>query len=394
MDYSNWMSLTTAIHDLPLRYICLPASHDSGTYALTSSVIADFSGDEVEFLEQVVAWLSAIQGIEQYVGDPEAFVYSTVLPAIEGLMTTNSRSISEQLADGIRCLDLRIYCDLTSSQFYLYHTLIGPLLSDVLDDIAAFLRSTQGEIVYVTMGHFDNFGQNEVYTQNVENFVNLVTEKFGNYAYLPEISDGVIANDPFYQTYDQIVSQGGTPSSKVILVCSEVNNSETLWPVDYSPVDNDTNVDNTTIYGCYSEADTDDAVISKQQAEFNERQVDSPFALFMILTPTDNDAMGILVNRLVYVFYGLAEALTTTNLDIAKKVSSLVECLKPLAVTPSWTSIAELCQPMDQDISSIIYTNFLANYSGNNPLSFIYVDFYETTNIVDLAINYSQNIFG
>ncbi len=41
MDYSRWMELNTNIHTKPLRYICLPLSHDSGTYALTDEMAPD-----------------------------------------------------------------------------------------------------------------------------------------------------------------------------------------------------------------------------------------------------------------------------------------------------------------------------------------------------------------
>ena len=51
MDYSRWMELTPAIHNLPLGNICLPASHDAGTYGLTTLLTEDLDSDEKSLVE-------------------------------------------------------------------------------------------------------------------------------------------------------------------------------------------------------------------------------------------------------------------------------------------------------------------------------------------------------
>lgn len=46
---------------------------------------------------------------------------------------------------------------------------------------------------------------------------------------------------------------------------------------------------------------------------------------------------------------------------------------------------------VDSDIEKVMVNHFLASFQGNNPISFIYLDYYETTDIVHFAINLSLN---
>ena len=75
---------------------------------------------------------------------------------------SQNRTIRQQLDDGIRFFDLRIYHD-TDDSFYVQHALRGSELNDVLLQIRHFLdiHSTSGELILLSMSH-TNFGNDPV----------------------------------------------------------------------------------------------------------------------------------------------------------------------------------------------------------------------------------------
>jgi len=294
MDYSNWMGSTTAIHGLPLGNICLPASHDSGTCGLTTQLTQDLDADEqkiVTLLQAIAAKIQAIPGVTPYIPDAYAWVYDAVILTIRNLLTANATSVSQQLADGIRCLDLRIYFDSASQQFYTYHTLVGTPLTQILGEIAAFLGSTKAEIVYVTFGHFRGF---ELNTPTFFAMNAAITQALGEYAY-PQLIDPnteQISNPVFQQTYEEIVSYGTAGSKAVLVNAGYATESpvETFWPTTYSPPDDEGN--GGVVAGDYANSSSLAAMISDQQDQYKNRG-SLPFALYMLLTPQDTDVTGV-----------------------------------------------------------------------------------------------------
>ncbi|MNN41356.1 hypothetical protein D3C81_1554720 [compost metagenome] len=153
------MYVTTGIHNRKLRNICLPASHDSGTCNLSDTLTPDPNPElkkALDIVQKIAKDMDKIPGIGKII-NPFAWVQDAIVPAIKGVSTATTRSIGQQLSDGIRSLDLRVYYNAGDKQFYTYHGLMGTRITDILNDILTFLQSTSGEIVFVTMGHFKCF---------------------------------------------------------------------------------------------------------------------------------------------------------------------------------------------------------------------------------------------
>jgi hypothetical protein len=404
MDYMNWMSQTSAIHSTFLSNICLPATHDSGTYSLTDILTQGLDSDErtiVRSLSEVACQVINNQSIPdsdifEYVSNPSQWIYNTVIPYINGLMTATGQNIATQLKDGIRCLDLRVYYDAPSNQFYTYHTLIGSPLTAVLVALSNFLQTTQAEIVYVTLGHLRGFGEGDTFNQNVSLLCETVKAYVGNFVYVPEYSGGSITDNPFGQTYNQIVTQNSsTPQSRAILVLGVDSPPDpAFWPVQYSPPDN-----GGIVFGSYANTDDLPTMVEDQMNKFNQR-MNLPFALFAILTPQPDQVTSIIGSQLYTTISGEANIIQPSDPNLAGYLMAIANNLKP-SEPPLYSSLRELSQKVEPDLKTIIYEKLLRGGQVNNPLSFIYLDFYETvgtdsypaTCLADIAINLSQNIF-
>ncbi len=393
MDYSNWMKLTPAIHGLPLGNICLPASHDAGTYGLTTLLTQDLGSDEqqlVTLLNEIAQRIQNVPGVTPYIPNAEAWVYDAVISAIRGLLTANSRSVSQQLADGIRCLDLRVYYD--GKRFYTYHTLIGAPLDEVLDEIAGFLSPAEppkGEIVYVTVGHFRGFSAQDP-AFGVLN--EMLTLTLGRYAY-PQLVDSEkkhITNPVFQQTYEEIISHG-TPGSKVVLVNAGYETSSpvmTFWPETYSPPDDEGK--GGVIAGDYSNSSTLAEMVSKQQTQYGNRG-SLPFALYMLLTPQVSDVEGVVAGTLATALYREVDRISSRAPSVGAALQAIAASLSMPA--PEWKTLQQLSLDVDTDLGANV-SQVTGPLPSPNPLSFLYVDFYEVTNAVDLAIQYSTGSSG
>src|SRR5690606_15537025 len=77
---------------------------------------------------------------------------------------TQDLSIYKQLAYGIRYFDLRPGWD--GSDLYIYHTVRGPKLSEVLDDVARFMQEGHRELVILKLSHYVSF-DDDVYQRMV-----------------------------------------------------------------------------------------------------------------------------------------------------------------------------------------------------------------------------------
>lgn len=124
----NWMEqLAGWIEHLPLNRIAIPGTHDSGTYGLDTS--SEYAPDD--------------PGIRTWLGDG-----SGTKSLYVRWSRTQSLTVAEQLACGIRSLDLRIATyGGDDDDIRITHGLWGPSLDDVLAQIKAFVRRYPKEIV-------------------------------------------------------------------------------------------------------------------------------------------------------------------------------------------------------------------------------------------------------
>ena len=314
-----------------------------------------------------------------------------------GTSTATSKTIAQQVADGIRCLDIRLYYHSQDQQVYTYHGLIGSRITGdggILDDIRSFLSSTSGEIVYITMGHCTGFSNTD---STYQSFLQQVTEKLGNFTFKHR------GGNPFETKYEDILSQNRieTETSRVILVLdTETVPSENFWPVTYSPPNapND-GITGWNIAGVYSNSSDANTTIAQQLGVFAEAKARSlPFALYMTLTPSTSESIWIIVADLSSAIAKLGVAmLSVGQLEIYGLLEGVAVALELYKLSLSWTTLYQLSQqidqysqpPMNPGLVSLLTTRFQAADAPENQISIIYSDYYETTAIVDLAIHYS-----
>lgn len=135
LDRNTWMERMAGRLDLkPLWKLTLPASHDSGMYALEDKRVREECRD---------------------------LKIDVPVSEIKKYAKTQSRTIGEQLAAGIRYFDLRPVHD--GGNFRVYHDLEGPNFlgeNGILQQIATFFKGVQKELVIIKLKKFCNFDSN------------------------------------------------------------------------------------------------------------------------------------------------------------------------------------------------------------------------------------------
>jgi hypothetical protein len=132
---ADWMARIPGLADRPLNEIVVPGTHDSATNALISvydrpvdDVFAPDGEDPVtrlgEFVKLTDKWSKA-----------------------------QSKDVATQLADGMRYIDLRP-CKEKSGTLRICHSLYGPKVGDILDQVRAFADAHPKEIVFLSLGGF------------------------------------------------------------------------------------------------------------------------------------------------------------------------------------------------------------------------------------------------
>lgn len=385
MEYRNWMRLNTAIHSRQLKQICLPMTHDTGTYGLTDVLCpydyAFFAAVEAS-IAKLVADLTRI-GVPES-ADPAATLLKEAIGAAKGLATATQQDVGAQLDAGIRGFDLRVSYDPTDSTFKTFHGLWGASIPSILQQIAIFLGSTQGEIVYLNMSHFSGID-----AALQEEFNDMVLRELGHWGYYPLWNNGIITNDVFSQTYAQII--GGSNSSRVILVNSAAPDGDpNFWPVAYCPP-----VDTRTTFaidGVYTNTEAVETMLGAQTAQY-QAAVDAgmPFALYMTLTPSNltyGEVIGLALSGAVVQ---IGEELSLLNPILGAEVIAFGLGLKVADLILPFTTLLELSQRIDRQLDTLVIDNFLPISPNANQISMIFLDFFETTAVVDLAIQLSND---
>lgn len=398
-----WMAENTMLHDRKLRDICLPATHDSGTFALTD--VMDDDGWKgpldklLDVLNEIAEKIRDIPGIGHLLDDLDPLTWiltNAVMPAIHNVSTSTRRSVLQQLWDGIRGFDFRVYYH--EDDFYVGHGgVIGPKLRGIFQDIAGFLSTTEGEIIYMTMGHWTHFDA-DIHNR----FADLVQEHLGSYACRRQVMGGwgqSVPPDVFDRTYQEIVSGGGQLQSRVILVYDlgpddtshGVANRDIFWPMTYSPpssgIGEKPPYQLPGIYGFYTATTDKDEMLSKQKEQYQTARTNNfPFALYTTLTPSTFDTILRVIVSLKESFL-LLRILPTSwfvaGLDILGITSEMVDSALP------WHTLEELTGRVSPDLDALVNNNFV-DKSGDNAISLLYLDYYENTKVVELAIKLSR----
>ncbi|SJZ51549.1 hypothetical protein [Sediminibacterium ginsengisoli] len=412
MDYKNWMYNLYAgqRNNTLIQNICFPATHDSGTCKLRDKATTDTDAQMVTLLDtinSISTKLSAIPGLIGIIGEAEKWVCDKIFDSILGVSQTTTRTIGEQLRDGIRCLDLRIKYSHENHtgkhRFFTYHGMVGSNMEDVLGDIKTFLEKTSGEIVVVNVGHFQHFLEHS-YTE----FINLLSTYLEEYAFLcctaydSNSNTYQVQNDYFTQTYEQIVTQRtGKIQSTVIITFGNTYNIEQsptgyfLWPNQYCSPSSSSSSGPVT--GSYSDSDDFNTMLQGQVT--NWQQADGiPFALYMTLTFTDDDITNIITNAALPAISDLLPIVLVAlppGINVAAYIGlkEYISYLLSTTTEPPWTTINQMSAPIQSQLYGLVAQSFVQQGATTNTIAYIYVDFYENTNLVDLciALNTSNN---
>jgi len=129
-----WMEAAyDKIKDKTLAQLCLPGSHDSGTYQLFDILAPDAEKIIKELWNK--ARVGGATGIGEY---------------IKAMAVTQTRTFYQQFEDGIRYIDLRV-CFM-DGKFYTCHSLRGNLISTLMQDVRKFLDENQKEVIVFKVG--------------------------------------------------------------------------------------------------------------------------------------------------------------------------------------------------------------------------------------------------
>ncbi|MGB8248210.1 MAG: hypothetical protein WCE98_09400 [Chlorobium sp.] len=137
----------------PLKQLCLPSTHDSGTYRLDLKLAPD-AADLIKTLYDYADTENNATGVRKY---------------IRGMAVCQSLTIREQLDSGIRVIDLRV-CKV-DGVYYCCHALLGDEIRVLLKDMAGFLSANPYEVVVVKVGlkEMSDAEETEAWSYLVEN---------------------------------------------------------------------------------------------------------------------------------------------------------------------------------------------------------------------------------
>lgn len=148
-DRSRWMSDRVELGPLPLRELILPGSHDAGMYGAGVDTIPFFG-------------------------------------------KAQDKSIFQQLTYGIRWFDLRVTeLFFPYDNLYIHHgEAIGPLLTEVLDDVKSFMSKGNPELVILKFSHFGSTVGGDFTADQYKEMVKQINDRLGEWLYRDPLPPG------------------------------------------------------------------------------------------------------------------------------------------------------------------------------------------------------------
>eukprot|EP00760_Papus_ankaliazontas_P014715 PhM_4_TR16135/c2_g3_i1/m.5412 len=135
--YQNWMRDNFALlQSKPIYDICMPGTHDSGTYALTTTVAPSAP--------------SFVQELKKITGD----TFMSVVTAW-AQSQPSEQCIHDQLMLGSRYTDLRVDYDAPNDTLRIAHGLFGPAVKDVVTQIQQFHAAHPDEFLVIAFNSLD-----------------------------------------------------------------------------------------------------------------------------------------------------------------------------------------------------------------------------------------------
>ncbi len=187
-DYSTWMS-EPAIQAKSLSELTLPGTHDSATFAL-EPVLSQIKYDDIKFLWRLSPDPAPADGNWPFPEDGTIHVgsdlMSYVLNAVMRVSTAQINDLTQQLNDGIRFFDLRIYHD-TDGHYYAQHAVRGLRFEDLLAQVRLFIDAhpTSGELIFLQIS------QTNFQKEQAAEVSKMIRDHLDPYLYMPTGAQGV-----------------------------------------------------------------------------------------------------------------------------------------------------------------------------------------------------------
>ncbi len=176
---SDWMGdQANLIGNNPLNGIFIPGSHDSATYRLEQKF-----GKNQDLTSKLNVLRYFLVGF-------------AVTKIAEKWAQAQNLTIHEQLLNGVRYLDLRVIYRDSKKDFYTVHSLYGPSLDEVLQQIVSFLQKHPREILIIQIGDLRYMPQGQ---KNHVNLIFKIKERLGKWL-VPNNVDSL--NKPIQELWD------------------------------------------------------------------------------------------------------------------------------------------------------------------------------------------------
>lgn len=324
-DYlKNWMFLNKSLRDKPLKDICFPGSHDCGTWDLSDEYTA--SADE------------SLKMMKTRFGEK---AHKAAADATRGLAKTTTVNIQHQLNLGVRALDVRVYFPLNKPPC-IHHTLLGPEISEILDQVSTFCKSTQGEIILLWMSHFES----EPYENGGSlQLRKMILDKLGPYLFKP-------GNKPAMECkFSEVV---GNKGSKVILIME----SDLSYPKDFWKP-SQLLKDGGNFEMPYANEATVERMTRVLKPDYLEKSTkEEPLQLYITLTPQDEHCDRIVRTAL-------------------EKVVGIAALGDKTRWTADWSTVEALSKPIWSNFNEVV--KGVRNGSASDPgrVTILWADFPE-----------------
>jgi hypothetical protein len=387
----SWMTdlanSTPGFPDLKLSQICFPGTHDTGTYSLGSTFTTDPGGSYktiMDTINNIAATIDKIPSISLYI-DPLDWVKKGVVGCTRDLATATHSDIVQQLDDGIRCLDLRVYYNHEDpgNPFYTYHGLVGVPIAPILSEVAHFITDVApaGEVIYVQMGGYwdDNTPGNHFNNDQLSQLSDLIWSYFPDKSKLFGPGDG---SDFTNYSYSTITGSDGRECSKVILIMDsplQTDQSKIWSTAQFS----------AKFSGSYANTEDRSQMISDQQSKSVKAKKDSvAFVLELTLTPTSTETITKLIEKSLYpailVLAGWVALVCVSNPVLWLVGSVIVTALLVWArvwgyYAVPYTSLQNLSSQIFSSASPTVAALYQDYFQGTEYAapSIIWMDFYE-----------------
>jgi hypothetical protein len=362
----NWMSDLPGIDSKKISDLTLPATHNSGAYDFISEIapVNDLPS-WIPKLKNAADSISNITGVDLFLS--KKVISQFIVDLNFDLGRTQNRSVGEQLAYGVRSLDLRV-CSF-KGELRTYHGLVAVPVKKVLDEIRNFLDTARREVVFVNASHMSNLKPEEH-----QKFFGLIHGTLGErlYNYDSTKSIGEV-------TVGEIVRRGTQSSSRVVFFYDvsgvDLKPSLPAWVWPYQGISSE-----------YANTSSLEKMIADQQEKLDQNSgtAQRMFELSWILTTQSEDAVTEAVTRL----RALLEAVGGIPGLVASEI--LEKFKKKLGASGdkelSWHSLQQLSRRPNAVLWDFVGRN------GGKKINFIAVDYFQDARTVELCIEMCRQL--